>query len=130
MAKKEIPPAEELLKGLLKIFIPNEYSSYFELYEVRDKPDCYELVLHEKEGLIPKELEGKETVLDGFCNPINILTQAFSLKRIYLVVKRRRWKIAGEDIHHSNTYDLHPEGAKLTPQFVAFLKEVDRVFSC
>jgi hypothetical protein len=128
MAKKEKPSSEELLRELIKIHVPEEYLAYFDLVEVKDKPDCYELVLHEKEDLVPEALIGKEVVLDGFCNPISILTQSFSLKRIYLIVKRRRWKEAGKDTHYSNEYDLHPEGAKLTPQFVAFLKAVDRAF--
>jgi hypothetical protein len=128
MAKKVTPSSEELLKDLVRIFIPEAYLEHFDLYEVKDKSDCYELVLHEKQEKIPSHLQGKDIVLDGFCNPISILTQAFSLKRIYLIVKRRRWKEAGSDRHYSNEYDLHPQGAKLTPQFVAFLKAVDRAF--
>jgi len=129
MSKRISPNSEDLLKELLKIFVPQDYLEHFELDSVRDKPECYELVLLEKPDKIPEVLKDKEAVLDGFCNPVSILTQAFSLKRIYLIVKRRRWKEPNSDKHYSNTYDLHPEGAKLTPQFVAFLKEVDRAFS-
>jgi hypothetical protein len=97
---------------------------------VLEKKDCYELVLHEKESLIPGALEGKEAVPDGFCNPLNILTHSFSLKRIYLVIKRRRWKESDSDLHYSNSYDLQAEGIKMTPHFAAFLKAVDRISSC
>jgi hypothetical protein len=90
------------------------------LYEVIEKRDCYELVLHEKEELVPGALEGKAVVLDGFCNPISILTHSFSLKRIYLIIHRRRWKEAGSDSHYSNAYDLQAEGIKMTPHFAAF----------
>jgi hypothetical protein len=126
MAKKPTPSPSDLLQELIKIHVPASYLAHFDLHEVKDKPDCYELVLHEKEDKIPGVLQGKEVVLDGYCNPIQILTQSFSLKRIYLVIKRRRWKEPGGDIHYSNEYDLHPKGAKVTPQFAAFLKEVDR----
>jgi hypothetical protein len=111
----------------LKIHIPESYLRYFDLYEVRNKKECYELVLHEKEDLVPQTLEGKTVVLDGFCNPVNILTHSFSLKRIYLVIKHRRWKEAGSDIHYSNDYELHAKGIKITPQFAAFLKAADRI---
>lgn len=127
MAKQHKVSPEDLLKSLLEIHIPKEYLDYFELAEVRNKADCYELVLHEREDLLPHELRDKQPVLDGFCNPVNILSHSFSLKRIYLIVRRRRWKVAGSEEHYSNSYDLHPKGAKLTPQFVAFLKAVDRI---
>jgi hypothetical protein len=81
---------------------------------VVEKRECYELVLHEKEELIPGSLEGKSVVLDSFCNPLNILTRSFSLKRIYLIIKCRRWKEAGSDNHYSNDYDLQAERIKMT----------------
>jgi hypothetical protein len=75
-------------------------------------------------------LEGKNVVLDGFCNPLSILTHGFSLRRIYLIIKRRRWKEAGSDPHYSNDYDLQAEEIKMTPHFAAFLKAVDRITPC
>jgi hypothetical protein len=126
--KKKPPSTEQLLHDLLKLHIPDDYVLFFNLVEVRSKSDCHELILYEKEELIPDELkEQEDIVLDGFCNPINILSHAFSLKKIYLVVYRRRWKRAGTDQHYSNTYDLYPEGAKITRDLAAFLKGWDRI---
>ncbi|MDR1224557.1 MAG: hypothetical protein LBL07_17015 [Tannerella sp.] len=130
MSKKATPQAEQLLHSLLRIHVPSSYLSYFDLYELIEKSDCYELVLHEKEELIPGAQEGRRAVLDGFCNPLNILTHSFSLKRIYLIIKRRRWKEAESNKHYSNDYDLQTEGIKMTPHFAAFLKAVDRISSC
>ncbi|MDR1224479.1 MAG: hypothetical protein LBL07_16590 [Tannerella sp.] len=46
MSKKAPPPpAEQLLHSLLRIHVPSSYLSYFDLYEVVEKSDCYELVL-------------------------------------------------------------------------------------
>jgi hypothetical protein len=53
MSKKATPPTEQLLHSLPRIHVPSGYLSYFDLYEVIEKSDCYELVLHEKEELIP-----------------------------------------------------------------------------
>ena len=126
--KKKVLAPEQLLHDLLKLHIPYDYVSYFELVEVRNNKECYELILYEKEELIADELKEREdVVLDGFCNPISILSHAFSLKKIYLVVYRRRWKMAGTDQHYSNTYDLYPEGAKITRDLAAFLKGWDRI---
>jgi hypothetical protein len=134
LCRKEVmthpPKAEELVYSLLRIHVPSSYLSYFDLNEVIEKKDCYELILQEKSELVPCELEGKKAVLDGFCNPLSILTHSFSLKRIYLVINRRRWKAAGSDVHYSNSYDLQAEGIKMTPHFAAFLKAADRISPC
>lgn len=119
---KQIKSTDELLNDILKIHVPVEYLQYFELEAVNNKSNCWELVLVEKSDLVPESLTGKDAVLDGFCNPVSILTHAFSLKQIYLIVKRRRWKPPGSNEHVSNSYDLHPKGAKITNDFAAFFK--------
>ena len=126
MKKKTPPPADQLLEEILKLHIPKDYVKYFELQEVRNKPDCYELTLHERAEFIPRELDGKEAVLDGFCNPVSILSHSFSLKKIYLIVKRRRWKETCTDKHYSNSYDLYPEGLKATHELVFFFEGLHR----
>lgn len=120
--KKTAPQSEELLPEVLKILVPSAYLAYFELYSVRNKNDCWELELGEKESLIPACLQGKEVVFDGFCNSISILSHSFSLKKVMLVVHRRRWKEAGSDTHYSNEYDLHAQSAKMTPEMASFFK--------
>lgn len=123
--KKVIPKAEILLKELLSIHVPKEYLEFFELETVLNKVECWELVLIERENLVPETLKGKDVVLDGFCNPISVLTQTFSMKKIFLVIKRRRWKEKGSDVHFSNSYELHEKGIKMTKDFAAFLKAID-----
>ena len=115
---------EGLHRSLLGLHVPKSYLDYFELSKVRDKSDCWELILEEKSDLIPKELEGQDVVLDGFCNEISVLSHSFSLKKIYLVIQRRRWKPKGGGKHYSNQYDFHAEGAKITQEFADFLKGV------
>ncbi|MDR1121074.1 MAG: Type 1 glutamine amidotransferase-like domain-containing protein [Dysgonamonadaceae bacterium] len=66
MPPKATPPAEQLLHSLLRIHVPPGYLSYFDLYEVVEKIECYELILHEKAELIPGVLEGKNAVLKTF----------------------------------------------------------------
>lgn len=80
--------------------------------------------LVEKEDRVPLALRGKEVVLDGYCNGIDLLTHAFSLKKIYLRLIRRRWKEKGSTIGHHNEYDLHIPGMKTTREFGDFLKEI------
>ena len=78
----------------------------------------------EKEYRIPAALAGKEAVLDGYNNEIDILTHAFSLKKIYLRLIRRRWKEKGTTKQYSNEYNLQISGMKTAKEFWDFLKEI------
>ena len=125
MSKQKLTQ-EDLLGSLATILIPKEYLEDFEVSNVEDKPSEWVITLVEKEDRVPKMLSGKASVLDGYCNPVSILTHAFSLKKIYLQLCRRRWKEPGGDRHYSNEYDLHLPGMKTTKEFGAFLKEISR----
>lgn len=107
-----------------KIFIPEEYLADFEVNHIENNADEWIIELVEKEDRIPEALKGKETVFDGYCNSIDILTHAFSLKKIYLRVIRRRWKEKGSTRGYCNEYDLTIPGMKTTREFRDFLKEI------
>ena len=118
------PRQQNLAEEVYKVLIPSEYLVDFEVNHIENKPEEWIIELVEKEDRIPKALAGKEVVLDGYNNEINILTHAFSLKKIYLRLIRRRWKEKGSTKHYSNEYDLHIPGMKTTREFRDFLKEI------
>ena len=124
MSKEKHYVQENLFCSLAGILVPEEYLKDFEVTSVDDKPAEWVITLREKEDRGPEELTGKMVVLDGYCNPVSILTHAFSLKKIYLQIYRRRWKEPGADRHYSNTYDLHLPGMRTSKEFGAFLKEI------
>lgn len=123
--KKTTPKAEEMLSELMSILVPSEYLLNFELSGVSNKPDCWEIELRESITQVPEVLKDKDVVLDGFCNPITIMSHCFSLKKVFLVIYRRRWKERGSTEHFSNTYGFTPGGAKITKEMAAFLKDRD-----
>jgi hypothetical protein len=118
------PRQQNLAEEVYKVLIPSEYLADFEVNHIDNKPQEWIIELVEKEDRIPKALSGKEVVLDGYNNEIDILTHAFSLKKIYLRLIRRRWKEKGGTKHYSNEYNLHIPGMKTTREFRDFLKEI------
>ena len=123
MSKKKTEPQKDVLFELSRMVVPRDFLTYFEVFEVKELTNEWHVVLHEKEDLIPAKLKGKpDVVLDGYCNPLQILSHCFTLKPVYLVMKRRRWKQAGTDTHYSNEYTLTKDAAKLTPDMAGFLK--------
>jgi hypothetical protein len=118
------PRQANLPEEVYKVLIPEEYLADFEVNHIENKPQEWVIELVEKEDRVPQALAGKEVVLDGYNNEIDILTHAFSLKKIYLRLIRRRWKEKGTIKHYSNEYNLHIPGMKTTKEFRDFLKEI------
>ena len=114
----------DFIDQAMKMFIPSEYLRDFEPNHIEELPDEWIIELVEKEDRIPDALKDKDVVFDGYCNSIDILTHAFSLKKIYLRVIRRRWKEKGNTKGYCNEYDLTIPGMKTTREFRDFLKEI------
>ena len=114
----------DILDQVVKLLVPEEYLQDFYVNHISENKEEWVLELVEKEDRIPKPLAGKEVAFDGYCNSIDILTHAFSLKKIYLRMYRRRWKESGTTKHYSNDYDLTIPGMKTTREFRDFLKEI------
>ena len=85
-----------------------------------------EVWLDEKHYLERSDYKSGTVISHGFTDEKVIQDYPLRGKPVYLHVRRRRWydKATGETF--SYTYDdLTAEGTKLTPEFVAFLKEED-----
>jgi len=108
----------------LRLLAPEDILKSFELIEIKDGISFNELYFEEKEELIPQELTGQNIVLDGFCNPLSLLSFPLKGKPTYLVLKRRRWKLKGGGPHYSNDYYFNHPNIKATKEFAAFLKGV------
>lgn len=121
---------EELYETLSKMMVSSEILKDFEITDIKEFKDIWQIELYEKTERIPQELKGKANIaLDGFCNPIEALSHSFSLKPVYLKIYRRRWKESNTDKHYSNNYDFTLKGVKLVPEMGIFLKEDHRIFS-
>jgi predicted transcriptional regulator len=113
-----------LYQELLKLIVPKEITDNFELIEIVERTNMITLSFEEFSSRIPKALIGKEVVLDGYLNQLELQTFPLKDKTVYIALRRRRWKEKGDNTQSfSNTYALHVEGMKTTKEFGAFLKE-------
>ncbi|MBU2552880.1 MAG: hypothetical protein KKF98_00375 [Bacteroidetes bacterium] len=116
---------EDLYKELLSLVVPREITQDFELKEIVEKTTMITLYFEELPDRRPKELEGKEVVLDGFVNQIELQTFPLKDKTVHIAVRRRRWKAKGDKSKsYSNSYDLHLEGMKTTKEFKDLLQSI------
>lgn len=114
------------IKKAFEAILPKEWLRYFEVTEIKELEAEWQITLTEKENLIPKELKGKEAVLNGYMNPVEMTDFPLRGKQTYLKLIRRRWKEQGADESYNNSYEFHPEGMKATREFGVFLKGLDR----
>ena len=114
------------LHKLLRVIFPEVLMEYFEISGWHDDSAKIEVWLDEKNYLERSDYKSGTVISHGFTDEKVIQDFPLRGKPVYLHVRRRRWydKASGETF--SYTYDdLTAEGTKLTPEFVAFLKEED-----
>lgn len=115
---------KSLFESIVSTMLPKEIYLHFELVSITEKTEEVEIVLEEYPEFVPSQLGSvPHVVLDGFCNPLELLHFSINGKPLYLKLYRRRWKASGDSKHFSNHYDLHPEGVKATHEFASFLKD-------
>ena len=115
---------ESLQEQIYSLVIPKEILVSFEIDNIKENEEIVDIELIEKE-LIPNPLKGKQAVLNGYMNPIELQTYPVQGRECYLKLKRRRWKVQGttDSANCHNEYDFAAEGTKATKMFGAFLKE-------
>jgi len=120
----------DITEKIANVLVPQEILKDFVVVEVDELNTEWIIELEEKEERIPDSLQGKEVVLDGFYDSIDLISGVMMDQVIYLRIKRRRWKERGSKQHQHNQYDHQFKGMKTTKRFAAFLKEVDRYEAC
>ncbi len=109
---------------LLKYLLPEELLEYFELKEVREsQADTLSLYLDEK-NILPPDHPEKHLISNGFDDPVTIQDFPLRQKRVYLVVRRRKWKDKETGKVYSRSWDLKASGTSYSKEFAAFLKEL------
>jgi hypothetical protein len=129
MGQKRISKSstDELLSSFIQMFVPNNILVSFEVWKVHNHGTYWTIELRERATLVPEFLNCESdqdiVVLDGFCNPIELLSLGFSQGPVYLRLYRRRWKRSSEEEHFSNTYDFKLQGYKMVSGIGEFFKK-------
>lgn len=115
---------EDIQFHIYSLVIPKEILLSFEIENIKESEEIVAIELIEKE-LIPPELIGKQAVLNGYMNPVELQSFPIQGRSCYLKLKRRRWKVQGttDSTNCHNEYNFAAEGTKATKMFGAFLKE-------
>ena len=129
--RKASPPIAEIYATVSRMLVPEHILKNFEIYDAKESTSRWVIYLYEKENQIQEVLQQySDVVLDGYCDPFEMLRHSFVCKTIYLRLYRRRYRRSNQNEHFSNTYDLTLKGLRMVPEMGIFLKEENRIFSC
>ena len=116
-------------KELISLFVPSNILAHFEYEQLEEMSGVLRIHMIEKKdpNHYPKDILGKgKRSLNGFMNPIELQTFPAQGKEVFLLLKRRRWKLEGSNTSYYNNYTFNEQGMKATREFGAFLKEIGR----
>ena len=110
---------------LLKFMLPDFLVDHFEVVSANNSEEILHLYFEENAKL-PEEFNAFELVSKGFLDEITIQDFPLRGKYVYLHIKRRRWtnKTTGEIVKRD--WNLVAKGTRMTQEFAAFLKEINR----
>ena len=108
----------------MKEVFPEVLVEYFTIVDMLSQDDKIEFWLDEKEFMEKDDYKKGTVKAHGFTQSKTIQDFPLRGKPVFLHVRRRRWLDTATGETFSYSYDdLTAEGTKLTPEFVAFLKE-------
>ncbi|MNT59375.1 hypothetical protein BSF41_47440 [Flavobacterium sp. ACN2] len=110
---------------LLKFMLPDFLVDHFDVVSSANTEEVLHLYFEEK-SKVPEEFNTLELVSKGFQDEITIQDFPLRGKYVYLHIKRRRWtnKTTGKIIKRD--WQLAAKGTRMTQEFAAFLKEINR----
>jgi hypothetical protein len=113
-------------KQLMAAWLPKQWLEFFDLTDINELENEWQITLTEKEDQIPQVLKGKNIVQNGYLNPVEINDFPIRGKKTFLRFMRRRWKEEGQQESFFNNYEFHEQGMKATKEFGVFLKGFSR----
>jgi hypothetical protein len=110
---------------LLKFMLPDFLVEHFEVVSSTNSEEILHLYFEEN-SKPPEEFNDLQLVSKGFQDEITIQDFPLRGKFVYLHIKRRRWtnKNTGEIVKRD--WNLVAKGTRMTQEFAAFLKEINR----
>lgn len=113
------------IEELLPLLLPEGMLDYFEITKVDQAQDSYILTLTEI-NIKPDKYQDDNLHSKGFYDPITIQDFPLRGKPCYLKVRRRRWLNIDTGGIVMRDWNMVAKGSRMTVEFAAFLKELNR----
>ena len=108
-------------RTLIKLLLPEEIFTYFELHNIEVKNNEVHAFLDEL-NIIPNDYKDEKSTSKGFYPTSTIQDFPIRDKPLFLHVRRRRWQIDSTGEVVSRNWNTVAKGTRLTKDFATFLK--------
>lgn len=115
-----------ITKEIVDLIFPQGTSDWFELKEGRSDGENVYIVLEEKDIPPLSDAQKEKKILARKFHDITITDFPLRGKRTLLTMRRRYWKIEGEETYLKRDMNLTFPGTQLEIEFANFLKETCR----
>lgn len=113
---------------LVKYILPSGITDYFTIKKVKEGIDTLTIFLDER-NILPEDHKDKTLESKGFYPEARLEDFPIREYKVYLIVRRRKWKDLETGQVVSRNWELTAQGTSYTKEFGAFLKEVARYAS-
>lgn len=110
-----------LLLAIVRLMVPAELITYFNITKVESTPDGVFISLDEFDNP-PSTSSGHEFESKGFQQAVDIRDFPIRDKKVTFKVRRRKWLDKTSGKYVSNRFDLVAEGTRHSKEFAVFLK--------
>ena len=111
---------------VLHTVFPEMITEYFDFTDYRETPDTLEYWLDERDYMTREDYKKGTVRSYGFSEYKTIQDFPIRGRSVYLHIRRRKWIDRSTDAIFTYDFEsLTESGSKLSPEFVAFLKEED-----
>lgn len=116
-------------QSLVKFLLPEGILDYFEVTKVDPLNGLINIHLQEL-NQAPAEYRDHKLLSKGFYDEIKVQDFPIRGKAAYLFIKRRRWfdETTGDTVNRN--WELLAKGTRMTNDFAAFLKVINRYQGC
>lgn len=115
------------MEDFLKLLLPEILVDNFDITKIdkKEDPSILRIYLSEKRDT-PKELSHLKLHSKGFFDEITIRDFPIRHYKVFLHIKRRKWKDLETGKNVARNWELVAQGTRMTTEFAAFLKEFNR----
>lgn len=110
---------------LLRYILPSFILEHFDLTGIQETGGILHISLEEL-NVIPAEFTDQKLLSKGFFKSVSVQDFPIRGQRVFFKIKRRRWLNQDSGTVIYRDWNLIAKGTRMTEEFAAFLKEVNR----
>ena len=112
-------------EDLARYMLPEGMLEFFEITQVEEINEQLNIHLSEK-NIVPQAYKDHKLQSKGFYEPVTVQDFPLRNKACYLKIKRRRWLDLDTGHIVYRNWNMVVQGTRLTAEFAAFLKAINR----